>query len=141
MSPDSSLAYLLAVIFFACTPGPGVFAIIARALILGWRESLLLITGIIVSDIIYLLFACYGLAFIADHFYYHFIALRYLGVAYLVYLGWRLWFVTVDPVAMANSNHRTYDKGLLQGLLISASNPKVMLFFIAIFTQVKIIIA
>ena len=132
MSVESAIAYLVAVLIFAITPGPGVLAVMARSLVYGWRQCLFLITGIITSDLLYLLFACYGLAYIAENYHGVFIVIRLAGAAYLLYMGWQLWTnsndipETVDGTLTSQSWHT-----LIQGFLISASNPKVMIFYLA----------
>ena len=131
MGFEVGIAYLIAVIIFAVTPGSGVFAIMARAVTYGWPNCLLMIAGIVLSDMIYLLFACYGLAFIAEHFQAIFILIRWLGAAYLIYLGWRLWTQDTSKMHMGVSTVRGHLQGLVQGFLISASNPKVMIFYLA----------
>ena len=131
MTIESSIAYFIAVILFAITPGPGVFAAIARSLIVGWRNCLPLLLGMTVSDVLYLLFACYGLSYIAEHFNELFTVLRIIGAAYLIYLGWQFW---TNPVEVGDFNGdiaQRASEGFIQGFLISASNPKVMLFYLA----------
>ena len=135
MTIESSIAYFVAVIIFAITPGPGVFAVIARSLVLGWRNCLAMLVGISLSDVIYLLFACYGLSFIAEYFNELFTVIRTLGATYLIYLGWKFWTMPVDINALnTHSTPKTSEgfmHGFMQGFLISASNPKVMLFYLA----------
>ncbi|MEZ5799722.1 MAG: LysE family transporter [Nitratireductor sp.] len=59
------LAYLLALGIAAAIPGPGVAAVIARALGTGLRRSIALISGIIAGDLVYLTLAVAGLASLA----------------------------------------------------------------------------
>jgi threonine/homoserine/homoserine lactone efflux protein len=128
---ESSLTFFLAVFIFGITPGPGVFAILARALINGPRSCFWLSLGMTVSDILYLIAACFGLAAIATHWGSAFFVIRIIGAAYLIYLGWKMW---TAPVALSKSNESEQKAGylsFLQGFLISASNPKVILFYIA----------
>ncbi|MFB9147699.1 LysE family translocator [Halomonas alkalicola] len=132
MSPESALLYLLAIFVFAVTPGPGVFTLLARGMASGGRACLTLALGMTASDLIYLMLAFYGLAAIAENWGEAFTVIRYLGAAYLLYLAWKMWTapVTAEPL---DPEQRRVDalKGFLQGFLISASNPKVILFYIA----------
>jgi threonine/homoserine/homoserine lactone efflux protein len=132
MSFESGLSFLIAVFIFGITPGPGVFAILARALIHGARSCLALSVGMIISDIVYLIAACFGLAAIATHYGEVFFVIRILGALYLLYLGYKMWTAPVN-FDLANSDQKQLSKrmGFLQGFLISASNPKVILFYIA----------
>jgi len=121
-----------AIFIFGITPGPGVFAILARALAQGAAPCAPLALGMTLSDIIYLVLACFGLAAIATHWGELFTLIRWTGAAYLIYLGWKLWRtpVQLDPPA-AVLTKRGLAASFLQGFLISASNPKVILFYIA----------
>ncbi|GGB96644.1 lysine transporter LysE [Marinobacterium zhoushanense] len=132
MSIESAVSFLIAVFIFGITPGPGVFAIIARALQRGAWSCLPLSVGMIVSDIIYLLLACLGLAALATHWGEVFTVIRLLGAGYLCYLGWKMWTAPVTVIeASATPDRRDALHALTQGFLISASNPKVILFYIA----------
>lgn len=132
MTVESALSFFIAVFVFCVTPGPGVFATIARAMGSGARSCTLMSLGMSVSDCTYLVMACLGLAAIANHFGEVFTLIRLVGAAYLVYLGWKMWTAPVridteadlPPVSGPGAT-------FLQGFLISASNPKVMVFYIA----------
>ena len=132
MSFESGLSFLIAVFIFGITPGPGIFAILARALIHGARSCLALSVGMIISDIVYLIAACFGLAAIATHYGEVFFVIRILGALYLLYLGYKMWTAPVN-FDLENPDQKQLSKrmGFLQGFLISASNPKVILFYIA----------
>lgn len=132
MSLESGLTFFLAIFIFGITPGPGVFAILAKAMIEGSRACFLLALGMTLSDIIYLVLACMGLAVIAEHWSGLFTAIRWAGATYLCYLGWKLWTTPVKTEASAApTTQRSSFMNFLQGFLISASNPKVILFYIA----------
>ncbi len=133
MSLEASITFFLAVFIFGITPGPGVFAIIARALVYGSRSCLLLSFGMTISDMLYLIAACFGLAAIATHWGEVFLAIRIIGALYLFYLGWKMWRAPVDLSKSQSSKISEISglKSFIQGFLISASNPKVILFYIA----------
>ena len=62
MTLQTALTVALAIFVFGLTPGPGVFAIVARALALGFRPTLVFILGIITGDFVCLVFAVLGLS-------------------------------------------------------------------------------
>jgi threonine/homoserine/homoserine lactone efflux protein len=132
MSLESALSFFLAIFIFGVTPGPGVFAIVARALVKGAGSCLMLALGMAISDILYLVAACFGLAVIATQLGELFTVIRIMGAAYLIYLGYKMWHA---PITLETDKNETTKSGLwlsfLQGFLISASNPKVILFYIA----------
>lgn len=132
MSLESAVSFFFIIFLFAITPGPGVFALLARSLASGAKPCLFMAFGMTVSDIIYLILACFGLAVIAEQWAGVFLFIRIAGAFYLLYLGWKMW--TASPETLSESVDKTMltaSKGVLQGFLISASNPKVIFFYIA----------
>lgn len=132
MSVESALTFFIAIFIFAITPGPGVFALLARALVNGAWDCIALALGMTVSDILYLIFACLGLAAIAKNWGELFTVIRWVGAAYLIYLGVGMWRTPVGDGYTAPVIKRvSHAASFMQGFLISASNPKVILFYIA----------
>ncbi|WP_027857702.1 LysE family translocator [Marinobacterium jannaschii] len=132
MTVESALSFFIAIFIFGITPGPGTFAILARALAQGARSCFPLAFGMVVSDCLYLTAACFGLAAIAANWNELFTAIRIIGAIYLVYLGWKMWRAPVNLDAEnPRASKRSITTSFLQGFLISASNPKVILFYIA----------
>ena len=114
----------------AASPGPGVFATIARALASGFRPSLAVICGIVLGDIIFLLFAAFGLSMVARALGNLFFIVKLCGGAYLIWLGVKIWLKKPEPVA-ENHNLNTHSQwgNFATGLVITLSNPKVILFY------------
>jgi len=135
MSLEAAITFSIAIFIFAITPGPGTFALLARALVSGAWSCLPMSLGMAVSDIIYLILATFGLATIAENYGGVFTAIRFIGAAYLIYLGWKMWTTKVDTNFEVDESKkgkkRNWFNGFMQGFLISASNPKVILFYIA----------
>ncbi len=132
MTFESGLAFFVAIIIFSVTPGPGVFILLARAMTQGAWSCFSLALGMGVSDIIYLVLSCFGLAAIAEHWGGFFTVIRILGAVYLIYLGWKMWKDRSHLVSESKSNApRSEFMSFFQGFIISASNPKVILFYIA----------
>ncbi len=133
MSLEASLTFLVAIFIFGITPGPGVFALLARGMASGAASCFSLALGMAISDIGYLIMACFGLATIAENWSGLFTAIRLVGAAYLIYLGWKMWTAPVETMdtQQAANNKGSELKRFIQGFLISASNPKVILFYIA----------
>lgn len=134
MSFEAAITFFIAIFIFAITPGPGVFAILARALTSGANNCFSLALGMTISDILYLIMATLGLATIAENWGSLFTLIRLVGAAYLFYLGWKMWTAKIDfPIESKTktSISSSFLSGFIQGFLISASNPKVILFYIA----------
>jgi threonine/homoserine/homoserine lactone efflux protein len=132
MSFETALTFFIALFIFAITPGPGVFAVLARALSSGAIACFPLVTGIIISDVVYLVMATLGLGAIAEHWNTAFTVIRFIGAAYLFYLGWKMWTATTPLLeSSAQAFPISWLSGFTQGFLVSVSNPKVILFYIA----------
>jgi threonine/homoserine/homoserine lactone efflux protein len=117
---------------FGVTPGPGTFAILARALTVGAGRCIWLSLGMVLSDMVYLILACYGLATLAENWSGAFLAIRVAGASYLFYLAYKMWTAAVEKPG-ENPDGLVEDgvSSLIQGFMISASNPKVILFYLA----------
>ncbi len=132
MGIESGTIFFLAIIVFAITPGPGVFALLSKGMTQGGRSCFPMALGMAVSDAIYLVLACYGLAAIAQNWGGLFTFVRIIGAFYLIYLGWKMWHAATTITAVTtHSTFKTHSMVFMQGFLISASNPKVILFYIA----------
>ena len=130
MSIVSLLSLAFAMLILAASPGPGVFATVARSLASGFRPALWIISGIVVGDIIYLLFAVFGLAVVAQTFGELFILIKICGSTYLIWLGFKIFFsepAVVDHEKIEEQN--SISGNFMSGLLITLSNPKVILFY------------
>ena len=136
MSLEAAITFFIAIFIFGITPGPGIFALLGKALTTGVKDCVPLSLGMTISDIVYLILATFGLAAIAENYSGLFLIIRFVGAAYLIYLGYKMWTaeVTTDFKQTTDnsiSKQRSWISGFIQGFLISASNPKVILFYIA----------
>jgi len=121
-----------AMFILAATPGPGVLATVARALGSGFAQAAELVLGIVLGDLVYLLLAVFGLGALATVLGDLFVVVKYLGAAYLLWLGWRLWqspAATGEGIAATSSARRS---NIISGLLITLANPKVILFYLGL---------
>lgn len=87
-----SALLIFAGVYFAAvaSPGPGVAALVARVLGQGLAGVAPFIAGYFVGDMIWLILAATGLAVIAKAFAGVFVAIKFAGAAYLLYLAWRM---------------------------------------------------
>ncbi len=114
----------------AASPGPGVFATTARAMASGFRPALAVIWGIVLGDIIFLLFAAFGLSMVARVLGNLFFIVKICGGAYLVWLGIKIWLQKPELVKrQQDSATRSNWGNFVSGLVITLSNPKVILFY------------
>jgi threonine/homoserine/homoserine lactone efflux protein len=133
MDPAALLIFSAALFVAAASPGPGIAAIVARVLGRGLHGAVAFTAGLALGDVIWLTIAILGLAAIAHTFYGVFLAIKYAGVVYLLYLAYRLW--TQPAEARDVIVEASKDKPLrlfLAGLAVTMGNPKVMVFYLAL---------
>ena len=130
MTLYSAIGFAVAMLILAASPGPGVFATTARAIASGFRPALAVIWGIVLGDIIFLLFAAFGLSIVARGLGNLFFIVKICGGAYLVWLGIKIWLQKPEPVQSRQySATRSKWGNFVSGLFITLSNPKVILFY------------
>ena len=129
MSLLTALSLAGAVFLLAITPGPGLFAIIAKALSAGFLRASLVVLGIVLGDIVFLLFSIYGLVLIAENMYFIFLAMKYLGALYLIYLGIKTYKTNPSQIPITIKNQSMFSDISL-GLFVTLSNPKAILFYL-----------
>ena len=130
----SFLAFAIAAVVLAITPGPGIAYVVARTVAGGRSEGLASCFGTGIGGMLHVLAAALGLSLVVAQSAVAFNLVKYLGAAYLVYLGIRLLLrkdeVTVEPVASEGVR-----RALFEGIVVEALNVKTALFFLAFLPQ------
>jgi threonine/homoserine/homoserine lactone efflux protein len=132
MTFASLATYCVALAIAVAIPGPGVMALIGTALGGGLKRAIPMIAGIAFGDVTWLAMAVLGLAAIAELYAEAFTIIRYIGVAYLLFLAWKFWTSSSTFKAEEVTTKRTALAAMLNGYLITMSNPKAMLFYLAL---------
>ena len=133
------LATFCAVYFLAvATPGPGVAAVIAQGLARGSAGAPAFIAGFLVGDLLWFCAAALGLAALAQTAHAAFVLVRYAGALYLLYLAYKLWSAPAKPLTEADATTlaKPPQALFLGSLTLTLSNPKPMLFFLALLPTV-----
>lgn len=131
----SFAAFLIAAIVLAITPGPGIAYVVARTVAGGRAEGLASCLGTGIGGMLHVAAAALGLSLIVAQSALAFSLVKYLGAAYLVYLGVRLLMRKdheLQVTAMAAQGTR---RALLEGIVVEALNVKTALFFLAFLPQ------
>jgi threonine/homoserine/homoserine lactone efflux protein len=125
--------YALAV----ATPGPGIAAIIARSLAHGFKGAPAFIAGFVAGDLVWFTIAATGLAALARTAATLFVAIKWAGVAYLLYLAWKLWRAPAERVVVRDDDDRQHGwRAFVASLMLTLANPKAILFFLALLPTV-----
>jgi len=134
MTLDRWLAYV-AVLFIVCiTPGPAVILTSAQAAARGVRSSLAIIAGVQAGNTIYFLLSALGLGAIIAASETAFLLIKYVGGAYLVFLGVRA-LLSHSAAAEDQSTRQEWQRVFLDGFASQLANPKSVLFYVALLPQ------
>ena len=131
----SSLAFLFAAVVLAVTPGPGIAYVAARTVAGGRPEGLSSCLGTGLGGMAHVLAAALGLSVLVMQSAIAFALVKYLGAAYLVYLGVRMLMRKEQAFAVAAVTSLGARRALLEGVAVEALNVKTALFFLAFLPQ------
>jgi threonine/homoserine/homoserine lactone efflux protein len=132
MEPTSLMIFAGALFVAAGSPGPSIAALVARVIAKGFRDVLPFLAAMWIGEAIWLSLAVFGLAFVAQTFHLAFVIVKYLGVAYLVYLAWKMWTAPVDVRDGSMPRQDSPAKLFLAGMAVTLGNPKIMMFYLAL---------
>ena len=136
MTTSTWLFYVAAVFVLTVTPGPSVLMCISTSVNMGPRKALIASLGSTTAIVAIMVLSALGLGAALAASDLLFTALKWLGAAYLAYLGITSLFskgrdISVSDPSTLSSSRRLFRKGFFVG----ASNPKALLFFGALFPQ------
>jgi threonine/homoserine/homoserine lactone efflux protein len=132
MTLTGYIAYASALAIAAALPGPGVTALVGRALGSGFKSSLFMAFGLLLGDVFYLTAAVLGLALLAQTFGVAFLVMKWLGVAYLLWLTWQFWRAGISLTSVDARKDEGFVTSFLAGLTVTLGNPKTMIFYLAL---------
>jgi len=131
------LAFCAVYALAVAAPGPGIAAIIARGLAHGLKGAPAFIAGFILGDLVWFAIAATGLAALAKTAATLFVAIKWCGVAYLLFLAWKLWTAPAKQVEVGAADDRQHGwHAFLASLMLTLANPKAILFFLALLPTV-----
>lgn len=133
LTPANIAALTGIMVLGALVPGVSVLAVSARSAALGFAHGVLTSVGIVVGDIVFILIAIYGLSVLADLMGSHFALIKYLGGAYLIWLGIVLWRSKPKADRVEGNSKTTMPSSFLTGLLITLADQKAILFYLGFF--------
>jgi homoserine/homoserine lactone efflux protein len=135
MPLDLYLAFVLASAVLILIPGPNVTLLVANSIAYGARRALATLAGTSSAIALQLVVTVLGMTSLMLVLATWFEWLRWAGVLYLVYLGVQQW--RAPPVALEDVDPRAITTRALfwRGFLVSATNPKTLLFYAAFFPQ------
>ena len=131
----SFLTFLVAAIVLAITPGPGIAYVVARTVAGGRSEGLASCIGTGIGGLLHVLAAAVGLSLLVAQSAVAFGVVKYLGAAYLVYLGLRMLLRKEPALGGQVVASQGAGRALFEGVVVEALNVKTALFFLAFLPQ------
>jgi homoserine/homoserine lactone efflux protein len=129
------LAFVLASAVLILIPGPNVALIVANSVAHGTRYGLLTVVGTSCAAAVHLSLTVLGASAVLSFLAASFDWLRWLGVAYLVWLGIAAWRAPVADLAQTTPQARSARLIFSRGLFVGLTNPKTLLFYGAFLPQ------
>jgi threonine/homoserine/homoserine lactone efflux protein len=130
-----SVAFLGAASLLAVTPGPGITYVVARTVSGGRAEGIASCFGTTIGGLFHILAAAFGLSLIVARSATAFAVIKYLGAAYLIYLGIRTLTSRSTPAEVPTIPRVGRRKALRDGILVEGLNVKTAMFFLAFIPQ------
>jgi threonine/homoserine/homoserine lactone efflux protein len=127
--------FAIAALVLLLTPGPAVLYIVTRSIDQGKRAGLVSVLGVHVGTLAHIFAAAAGLSALLAASTTAFGAVKYLGAAYLIYIGVRRLRDRASIVAPAAGKPRELRRAFLDGVIVNVLNPKTGLFFLAFLPQ------
>jgi threonine/homoserine/homoserine lactone efflux protein len=134
---DTYWLYVLTEAALSLSPGPAVMLVIAYGLTQGARRSVPATLGILSANAVYFAISATSLGALLVSSRTFFFAIKWLGAAYLLYLGSRALFGRPSPITASDRTARgsSWRSVYASGLTLQLANPKTLIFFVAILPQ------
>jgi threonine/homoserine/homoserine lactone efflux protein len=135
ISPSALLLFIAGAAIILIIPGPAILYIVSRSINLGRSAGLLSVLGVVAGTLIHVIAATVGLSALLASSAIAFQSIKYVGAAYLIYLGISALRSADSPLESASSGDKNPWQIFVQGLLVNLLNPKTILFFLAFLPQ------
>ncbi|RLA07060.1 MAG: LysE family translocator [Gammaproteobacteria bacterium] len=140
MSIESWLIFLSVTLIATLTPGPAILLATTHSIKYGVKKATITMFGNITGLLLMSILSVLGISAVILSSTVIFVAIKYLGAVYLIYMGIKLWrfgFIDLSNNAKTEKNHYTHSslKQYSQGFFVALSNPKAIAFTTALFPQ------
>jgi threonine/homoserine/homoserine lactone efflux protein len=135
LEPAKLALFMIATLGLLLTPGPSVLYITARSMDQGRKAGLVSVLGVGIGTLFHITAAALGLSALLLSSALAFNIVKYLGAAYLIYLGIRKLMEKDEAQGETTFKQRSLRQVFFQGVVVNVLNPKTALFFFAFLPQ------
>lgn len=135
VSPELWIAFALAAAAVIAIPGPTTLMVLGHTASNGWRMGALSLIGVTLGDICAITLSVLGFSALLAASSEAFTAMKWIGAAYLVWLGIQLWRAPPMDITPTHEKRSTARGAILQTFIVTLLNPKGILFFAAFLPQ------
>ncbi len=132
---ENYLIFLLIAIVTVLSPGPGVVLTLTNTIRYGFKGAIGGILGIAFGTFLVAAVSATSLGLLLMTSSIAFTIMKFIGAAYLIYLGIKLWRTPAVKVVLNNVTVKNKKRQFLEGLSLQLTNPKAIFFFMSIFPQ------
>jgi len=130
--------YTLAILVLTASPGPSVLLCVTKSVTQGFSHAFYAALGSLLAILGIMTLSFTGLGVVIASSQFIFTVIKYLGAAYLIYLGYKTFTSKEEDYHFSQdntTNHKEKFASFTNGFLVGGSNPKAIIFFIALFPQ------
>ena len=136
MPLENWLAYTFVTATFLLIPGPTILLVISYSLIRGRRAVFALLLGVGLGDIVAMILSFIGVGLLLQTVTIAFQFLKWIGAAYLIWLGIRMWRSASESMELsAITDKKVWYAIMANAFIVTALNPKSIVFFLAFLPQ------
>lgn len=135
ISPELWFAFALAAAAVIAIPGPTTLMVLGHTVSSGWRTGALSLIGVTLGDICAITLSVLGFSALLAASAEAFLAMKWLGAAYLVWLGIQLWRAPPMDIRPMAEKRTSVRGAVVQTFIVTLLNPKGILFFAAFLPQ------
>lgn len=135
IDPASLAIFMTAALALLLMPGPVVLYLIASSIRQGRKAGLVSILGVLLASVCQIIFVIAGISAVLQQSPLVFSIIKYLGAAYLIYLGIKTFLSKTTITDVENAPLLTYAQFFRQGFIVNITNPKSTLFFLSFLPQ------
>ena len=136
MTLENWLAYTLVTATFLLIPGPTILLVISYSLIRGRKAVFALLLGVGLGDVVAMILSFIGVGLLLQTVAIAFQFLKWIGAAYLIWLGIRMWRSASESMELsAITDNKVWHAIMANAFVITALNPKSIVFFLSFLPQ------